>query len=80
MKVIFKKTETSLTKENSKIFHNDTTDNQCNSIELELLYFVPLTDTSTMRQLKGYRKYISNNYFDTLNDNFLKINEDKRGQ
>ena len=69
---IKKETKTSLSKGNSKIIYNNTTENQYNFIEAEMLKFSPLKDASTMGKLKYYIKYIWSNYDDKLHDNFLK--------
>ena len=53
--------------------NNDTTNNQNNWIESEILKIGPLKDASKTVQLKDDRKYISINNVDKLQDNLLNI-------
>ena len=70
-----KVTTNSLSKEHSKIFHNDITDNQYSLIESDMLKCSPLKDTSTMGQLKDESKYLSSNDVDKLHDTSLTIDD-----
>ena len=72
---INKETTTSLSRDNSEIINNDTTDNQGNLIESDIFKNWPLKDNSSIGQMKDDRRYISSNEDEKLQDNFLKIFE-----
>ena len=52
--------------------NNDNTDNQDTLIESDILEIGPLKNSSKFWQLKDYRKYISGNDVEKLQDNLLK--------
>ena len=69
-----------MSKENSKIIHNDNNDNHYSLIESEIVQIAPLKDVSEMVQCKNDSKYISSKYVDKLQNNFLKLLKLKQGR